>query len=152
MFVLCNLVEMKMSHIKKFMVFFLVIKLHGQFELFSKRPVVNIPLRKMSLKSSYIELRTPSSGRKIINRYFDPKDNPDNLGFVRCRTCYERFPGDMNYESRIEHLKLHANRWEDFMNAIERSVIHDYNNCNISYDDPRRENDLKLSNGIKLDQ
>ena len=104
----------------------------------------------MSLKSSYIELRTPSSGWKIINRYFDPKDNPDNLGYVRCKTCYERFPGDMNYESRIEHLKLHANRWDDFLNGIERSVNHEFNNSNIHYDDPRMENDLKLSNGITI--
>jgi hypothetical protein len=67
---------MKMSHIKKFMVFFLVIKLHGQFELFSKRPVVNIPLRKMSLKSSYIELRTPSNGRKKLTDILIPKITP----------------------------------------------------------------------------
>ena len=105
----------------------------------------------MNSKNSYIELRTPSSGWKIINRYFDPKDNPDNLGYVRCKTCYERFPADMSYESRIDHLKLHNSRWDDFMEAIERSVRHDYNHSNVNYDDPRNKNDLKLSNGISID-
>ena len=56
----------------------------------------------------------------------------------------------MNYESRIEHLKLHANRWDAFLNGIERSVNHEFNNINIHYDDPRMENDLKLSNGITI--
>jgi hypothetical protein len=87
-----------------------------------------------------------------MNRYLDPKDNPDNLGYVRCKTCYERSPGDMNYESRIEHLKLHPNRWDDFLNGIERSVNHEFNNSNIHYNDPQMEIDLKLSNGITIDE
>ena len=76
----------------------------------------------MNLKRSFIEIPTPSVKLKEISSYFDEPNNPDNLGYVRCRTCYERFAPIVDYEFKINHLKTHENIWASFLNNLENSV------------------------------
>ena len=102
----------------------------------------------MEFKHSYIELPVPSEGWKKISSYFDRPNNPDNLGFVRCKTCYTRFPPNFDVQSRLDHLKTHNSKWHEYVRRVEESLNHDYNHTRIIYGDERERDDLKLSHGI----
>ena len=102
----------------------------------------------MDLKKTYIELPIPSVKTRHIDSYFNGPENSDNLGFVRCKTCYVRFSPNIEKEFMIEHLKTHDYIWTRYMNNIESFAKDKYNHSRILYDDPRKNNDLKLSHGI----
>ena len=60
----------------------------------------------------FINLPTPSFNRKLIWRHFDSPDNPDNLGYIRCKTCYARFPDSFRESEMIEQdLGLKCSAW-----------------------------------------
>ena len=102
----------------------------------------------MNLKQSFIELPTPSVKLKVISSYFDEPNNPDNLGYVRCRTCCERFDPYVEYEFKINHLKSHKDIWLRFQKNLEDSLKNKYFHKNVIYDDEREADDLVLSTGI----
>ena len=99
----------------------------------------------------FINLPTPSFNRKLIWRHFDSPDNPDNLGYIRCKTCYERFPDSFRESEMIEHLKTHNHSWTRFFECLESRLSHKYNHKRVLYDDLRKESDLKLFNGLCID-
>ena len=83
----------------------------------------------------FINLPTPSFNRKLIWRHFDSPDNPDNLGYIRCKTCYARFPDSFRESEMIEHLKSHNNSWTRFFDCLESRLSHKYNHKRVLYDE-----------------
>lgn len=103
------------------------------------------------MKPTFIELPTPSAGRKQIWGYFDKPDNPDNYGFTRCNTCYVRFPSLFSEVDMVEHLKCHEHVWARFFEGLESKLNNKHNRDGVLYNDKRKQHDLKLSNGIHLE-
>ena len=102
----------------------------------------------MDLKPCYIDLPVPSKEWRKINAFFDPPTNSDNLGFVRCRTCYVQFPHNIDEQSKIFHLKTHERKWKDFMERVTSSLNHVHNDSVTVYGDEREREDLRLSCGL----
>ena len=105
----------------------------------------------MNLQASYIDLPTPSKKLQKLNEFFDDPDNRDNFGFVRCGTCYQRFLPNMDYDSKILHLKSHKVKWERFLSNLEHSLNRKWNSDTMIFNDPRKTDDLVLSTGISSD-
>ena len=102
----------------------------------------------MEFRPTYIELPVPSERWKTINAFFDPQTNSDNFGFVRCKTCYVRFPPTLDEKSKIDHLKTHLHKWKYFMERVGDSLGHIYNDADTIYGDEREKEDLRLSIGL----
>ena len=100
------------------------------------------------MQPAFIELPTPSSGSRHIWRYYDRPENPDNLGFIRCKTCYVRFPPSLSEHEMLEHMKSHEGVWSKFFDSLESKLNNIYNRESIIDNDERKKDDLKLSNGI----
>lgn len=102
----------------------------------------------MSVKHCFIDLPTPSPRLKTITPFFDGPDNPDSKGSVRCGTCFQRFPPDIEYKLKLDHLKTHDSQWDYFMEKLEHKLNQEQNRSSIIHRDPREADDLVLSYGI----
>ena len=96
------------------------------------------------MQPSFIELPTPSSGSRHIWRYFDRPDNPDNIGFIRCKTCYVRFPPSFSEHEMLEHMKSHEGIWSKFFDSLESKLNSKYNRESIKDNDERKKMTLNF--------
>ena len=99
----------------------------------------------MTTRPSYIEPPEPSEKWITINAYFHKPTNLDNCGFVRCRTCYVRFPPNVDEQSKVYHLKTHELKCKEFMKRVGKSLERIYNNENTIYGDDHERENLRLS-------
>ena len=102
--------------------------------------------KEIAMLPCFIELPTPC--RRQIWSHFDSPENPDNFGFIRCKSCYTRFPANLCESEMINHLKGHESAWTRFFDNIESKLNNKYNGKNLIEDDERKKGDLKLSNGL----
>ena len=102
----------------------------------------------MSMRACFIDLPCPSMRTSNVTSFFDDPKNPDNIGFWRCGECYTRFSAKMTRDQMTEHLKLHPEKWQRFMNIIKNSLSVELDSPSLIKEDRLKSNDLKLVVGI----